>query len=45
LRTAKEAAELSELSVGHLGLPVHRGDIWGVELGRNWATITQAVEK
>ena len=45
LITLQEAAELSELSVSHLRLLVRRGDIWGVKLGHNWLTTTQAVQK
>ena len=41
----REAAELSGLSAGHLRLLASRGDIWGVKLGRNWVTTSQAVEQ
>jgi hypothetical protein len=41
----REAAGLSGLSASPLRLLVSRGDIWGLKVGRNWATTSQAVEK
>ena len=45
LITLQKAAELSGLSASHLALLVRRGDIWGVKLGHNWLTTSQAVEQ
>jgi len=45
LITLQRAAELSGLSASHLALLVRRGDIWGVKLGHNWLTTSQAVEQ
>lgn len=45
LISLREAAELSGLSAGHLRLLVRRGDVWGIKIGRNWATTAQAVEE
>ena len=45
LITLKEAAKHSGLSVSHLRLLVSRGDIWGIKLGHNWMTTTQAVDE
>lgn len=45
LISLREAAELSGLSTSYLRLLVSRGDMWGVKLGRNWVTTTQAVEE
>ena len=45
LITLQEAAEHSSLSASHLRLLVRRGDIWGIKLGHNWMTTTQAVEE
>lgn len=44
LISLREAAELSGLSASHLRLLVRRGDIWGVKLGHNWVTTSEAVE-
>ena len=43
LISLSEAAELSELSAGHLRLLASRGEIWAMKLGRNWVTTAQAV--
>jgi hypothetical protein len=40
----REAAKLGGLSPSHLRLLVCRGDVWGLELARNWVTTAQAVE-
>jgi len=45
LISLREAAELGGLSAGHLRLLVRRGDVWGIKIGRNWATTAQAVEE
>ena len=45
LITLRQAAELSCLSASYLRLLVGRGDIWGLKLGRNWVTTTQAVQE
>jgi excisionase family DNA binding protein len=45
LISLREAAKLSGLSAGHLRLLVRRGELWGVKLGRNWVTATQAIEE
>ena len=45
LISLREAAKLSGLSAGHLRLLVRRGELWGVKLGRNWVTTTQAIEE
>ena len=45
LITLQEAAEFSGLSAGHLRLLVRRGELWGVKLGRNRVTTTEAVEE
>ena len=45
LITLQEAAEFSDLSTSHLRLLVRRGDIWGIKLGHNWLTTTQAIEE
>jgi len=45
LISLREASELSGLSAGHLRLLVRRGKLWGVKLGRNWVTTTQAIEE
>jgi excisionase family DNA binding protein len=44
LISLREAAELSGLSASHLRLLVRRGDIWGVKLGHNWVTTSEAVQ-
>jgi excisionase family DNA binding protein len=44
LMSLREAAELSGLSVSHLRLLVRRGDIWGIKLGHNWLTTSEAVQ-
>jgi hypothetical protein len=45
LISLREASKSSGLSTSHLRLLVRRGDIWGIKLGHNWMTTTQAVEK
>jgi excisionase family DNA binding protein len=45
LVTLKEAAKQCGLSASHLRLLVRRRDIWGIKLGHNWMTTTQAVEE
>jgi hypothetical protein len=45
LVSLREVSELSGLSAGHLRLLVRRGKLWGVKLGRNWVTTTQAIEE
>ncbi len=40
-----EAAEISGLSLGHLGLLIRRGELWGKKIGRNWVTTAQAVRE
>ena len=45
LITLNAAAEHSGLSASHLRLLVRRCDIWGIKLGHNWMTTTQAVEE
>jgi hypothetical protein len=45
LITLNAAAEHSGLSASHLRLLVRRGDIWGIKLGHNWMTTTEAVEE
>jgi hypothetical protein len=43
LITLAQAAELAELTPTHVRFLVSRGDMWGIKLGRNWFTTTQAV--
>ena len=45
LISLRETSELSGLSAGHLRLLVRRGKLWGVKLGCNWVTTTQAIEE
>jgi hypothetical protein len=40
-----EAAELCGLSPSHLRLLVSKGEVWGLKIGRNWATTAQAVRE
>jgi len=40
-----KAAELSGLSLGHLGLLIRQGELWGMKIGRNWVTTEQAVRE
>ncbi len=40
-----KAAEISGLSLGHLGLLIRRGELWGKKIGRNWVTTAQAVKE
>jgi hypothetical protein len=39
------AAELSGLSLGHLGLLIRQGKLWGKKIGRNWVTTEPAVRE
>ena len=43
LISLKEAAQISRLSQGHLGLLIRNGVIWGKKIGRNWVTTRQAL--
>ena len=45
LISLREAAGLSGLSLGHLGLLIRRGELWGKKIGRNWVTTAQAVRE
>jgi len=45
LISLEQAAKLSGLSPNHLRLLVGRGDIWGVKIGRNWATTEKSVKE
>jgi len=40
-----KAAELSGFTIGHLGLLIRKGDLWGKKIGRNWVTTAQAVRE
>ncbi len=44
LISSKEAAAISGLSQGHLGLLIRSGVIWGKKIGRNWVTSKQVLE-
>ena len=37
------AADLSDLSAGHLRLLVRTGKLWGAKIGRNWVTTREAL--
>jgi len=45
LISLRQAAGLSGLSPGHLGLLIRQGELWGKKIGRNWVTTAQAVRE
>jgi hypothetical protein len=45
LISLREAADLSGLSQGHLGLLIRKGELWGKKIGRNWVNTEQAVRE
>jgi hypothetical protein len=45
LISLNQAAQLSGLSTSHLRLLVTKRDLWGIKLGRNWFTTTQAIQQ
>ena len=45
LISLREAAQLCDLSAGHLRLLVNTGKLWGMKIGRNWVTTAKAVEE
>ena len=45
LISLREAANMSGLSLGHLGLLIRKGELWGKKIGRNWVTTEQAVRE
>lgn len=45
LITLREAAKLSGLSQGHLGLLIRQGELWGKKFGRSWVTTEKAVRE
>ena len=45
LISLSQAAELSGLSADHVRRLVRQGDLWGIKIGRNWVTTSQAVKE
>jgi excisionase family DNA binding protein len=43
LLSLHEAAKRTGLSTSHLRFLVNQGDLWGIKVGRNWATTEKAV--
>ncbi|MBE7433143.1 MAG: helix-turn-helix domain-containing protein [Anaerolineales bacterium] len=45
LISLNEAAKISGLSPDHLRRIVRDGELWGIRIGRNWATTVEAVRE